>query len=361
MTTEFKRMDSTQRSLLVSSKRMFEIIGKELGKEKEFKEYRRLFNEATDKAALVQDFPIHIEVELNFLCNYRCPFCVISLPEEERKEWGDPTKKLSFDTYKKIIDEGVQHGLKSVQFNGNNEPLTERQLPKFIKYAVDKGILDISFNTNGSLLDKKISEELIDAGVTRLMVSVDAFKKETYEKYRVGGNYETVKNNILNFLKIRNKKGKVLPLVRISYIVHSNNIDELPDFIDYWKDKVDFFALQSLRDVFTFDKKRSKELRKLFKIDESKIDKFYVCPQPFFRAFIRNNGDVLPCCSAYAMKMVIGNIYEDTLYNIWNGEKMKEVRRRVNDIKNQPFVCKKCREGATKNYDLNEFSERLCL
>ena len=41
------------------------------------------------------------------------------------------------------------------------------------------------------------------------MISVDAIKKETYEKYRVGGNYETVKGNILNFLKIRNEKEQI--------------------------------------------------------------------------------------------------------------------------------------------------------
>ena len=360
MPIKFKRIDSTKRSLLISSKNMFEIIGHELGKEEEFREYRRLFNDGVAKAELVQNYPIHIDFEFNFKCNYRCPWCIMSLSKEEWKEWGDYTKTISLETFKKVIDEGVERGLKSIGVNGNNEPLTVKDLPKYIKYASDKGVLDIMFNTNGSLLDPKKSHELIEAGVTRLMISVDAFKKETYEKYRIGGNYENVKNNILNFLKIRNEENRVLPLLRLSYIVHSKNIDELPDFIEYWKDKADFFSLQSLRDVFALEfDKRSEELRRVFKVDETKIDDFYICPQPFVRVTIRNNGDVVPCCSVHGMKLVVGNIYDNSLYEIWNGEKIKMIRNKVNDIHNQPEMCKKCRAGATRNFDLEKYQEKL--
>jgi len=359
MGTKYKRIDSTKRSMLISSKNMFEIIGRELGKEKEMAEYRRLFDGTAASAEMLQDYPVHIDFELNFICNYRCPFCVMSLPEPERNQWGDPNQTLSFEAYKKIIDEGVEKGLRSVQFNGNNEPLTVQDLPEFISYARNKGIVDIIFNTNGSLLDTTKAHQLIDSGVTRLMISLDAFKKETYERYRVRGNYEKVKENVLNFLRIRNEKGSVLPLVRLSFLVHTHNIDELSDFITFWKDKVDFFALQSLRDVFTFDKKRSKELRQLFEVDEEKIDDFFTCPQPFLRAMVRHNGDVLPCCSSHGMKLVIGNIHESSLYEIWNGDRAAMIRDRVNDPENQPEACQKCRQGSTKNFNLEEYSRLL--
>ena len=361
MTMKYKRIDSTKRSMLISSKNMFDIIGRELGKEKEMQEYRQIFDGTASSAKMLQDYPVHIDFELNFICNYRCPFCVMSLPESELNEWGDPKQKLSFEAYKTVIDQGVEKGLRSVQFNGNNEPLTVEELPRFIQYARDKGLVDIIFNTNGSLLDSAKANQLMDSGVTRLMISLDAFKKETYEKYRVRGNYETVKNNILNFIKIRNDKGSVLPLIRLSFLVHSHNIDELSDFVNFWKDKVDFFALQSLRDVFTFDDKRSKQMRQLFDVDEEKIDEFFICPQPFLRAMVRHNGDVLPCCSSHGMKLVIGNIHENSLHEIWNGDRANKVRLLVNDRQNQPEVCKKCRQGSTKNFNLEEYSKILEL
>lgn len=353
-----KRVDSTKRSLLVSRQNIHEIIGKALGREKEFNEYRYLFEEAT-KAKLITNYPIHLDFELNFICNIKCHFCILSLPKEKLLEWGDPEIKLSFKSFKKVIDEGVEKGLKSIGVHGNNEPLTVPDLPRYVAYARDKGVLDIFFNSNGLLLTPKKARELIDAGMTRMGISVDAFTAATYERYRIGGDYEKLRNNIFNLIEIKKRSGKVLPIIRLSYVVHENNIHELDDFINYWKGKVDLFAFQSLRDFFLYNGDISKKFRKLFKVDETKIDCFFVCPQPFQRMFVRNNGDVLPCCSAYGMKLVMGNIHHESIYDIWNGEKMREHRRILNNPNLQPEACRKCRTGSTQNFNIEELYAKL--
>ena len=64
---------------------------------------------------------------------------------------------------------------------------------------------------------------------------MDAFKAETFEKNRFTkikkpGLYEKVKNNIINFIKLRDKMGKKFPLVRVSFIELEENKNEIDDF-----------------------------------------------------------------------------------------------------------------------------------
>lgn len=359
MDKNYKRSDSTKRSILTSNKDFFELVGQEIGKPKEFKAYRDLFDKSTADSKQYQNYPVHIDFELNFICNIKCTFCIQSLDNKKIKEWGDKKQHISFETFKLIIDDGVKNGLRSVAFNGTNEPLTIKDLDKYIRYAKDSGILDIMFNSNGLLLTKDISRKLIDSGLTRIMISVDAFSKEGYEKQRIGGDYDKLVKNILDFIELRNSMGAKLPLIRLSFLAHAHNIHEIEPFLEFWRDKVDFFALQSLRDAFLLDEEKSNEFREYFDIDTEKIEEFFNCPQPFVRVMVRNNGDVIPCCSFYGMKLPIGNIYNQSIYEIYNGEKMQEIRRVVNSKEEQPEACRMCRSGSTVNYDLSKYINKV--
>ena len=87
-----------------------------------------------------------------------------------------------------------------------------------IKYAKDKGILEVQFNTNAMLLTEKISERLIEAGLDRIIFSLDGMTKETFENIRGGANFEKVVNNIKSFINIRNEMGGKKPCVRIQMV-----------------------------------------------------------------------------------------------------------------------------------------------
>ena len=54
--------------------------------------------------------------------------------------------------------------------------------------------------------------------------------------------------------------------------------------------------------------------------------KKFHCPEPFKRMTLRGNGDVLGCCSFYAVDLVMGNWKKESLGEIWNSEKMKKLR-----------------------------------
>jgi len=289
------------------------------------------------------DFPPHLEIELNYSCNLRCPMCTWSIENavEKKEDW------FSFEDYKKLISNAVHEGTKSIRLTYINEPLLRPDIDKFVKYANDAGIIDIIITTNGTLLSKEFSKKLIDAGLTKINISLDAVTEETYNKIRVGGNFKTTIKNIHDFLQVRKSLGTKIPKIGLTFVRTKLNDHEYKKFLEYWKDKVDHIGIQNPQSPFGEGKffAPSKEDEFLIKQNKIKPEKFH-CPEPFKRMTLRGNGDVLPCCSFYGVDLVAGNWKNESLKKIWNGKKMKELReihKKGEFYKNK--VCKNCIEN----------------
>lgn len=64
-------------------------------------------------------------------------------------------------------------------------------------------------------------------------------KKNRFTKIKKPSLYEKVKNNIINFIKLRNKLSKKFPLVRVSLIELEDNKDEIKYFENFWTERDD--------------------------------------------------------------------------------------------------------------------------
>jgi radical SAM protein with 4Fe4S-binding SPASM domain len=270
-------------------------------------------------------FPLQVDYELLYACNLKCPICIMSLPAEERRRWGNPHERLSIDVVKELLDEGAAKGQAAVGLNGVCEPLLYPDLPEIIRYARSKGLLDIMFNTNGLLLDQHISRELISAGLTRIMISIDAATEPTYDRIRIGSDFERVCENVRRFVEIRNQMKSVLPIVRVSFCVTSLNEHELDDFLADWGPVVDFFSIQHYGNTFSgrYARERSELFPSQYLYDPGITPR---CGQPWKRVMVRHNGQVIPCCDASGLHLVIGHIKENNLADIWRGSSAEEIR-----------------------------------
>lgn len=321
---------------------MYKILEKELGLS--YSGYRKKWK-SSGKGEINLKYPLHINFELNFGCNLKCEFCTYSMDIKKWKYKIEPKKKISFEKYCEIIDEGVIHGLCSVCLNGNNEPLLKKDICKYIDYAIEKGILEVSLHTNGLLLDRKKTEKILNSKLTTIMFSIDAFNERTYKETR-NGDYCLLLKNINYFIEQKNKLKKKFPLTRVSFFKNKINIKELDDFRNYWKDKVDCIEIQSFCNLFMGTNK----LRKINKRYYLENSLFENCFEPYRRLSIQNNGNVFPCCSTYGNEVVVGNIYNNSIYNIWNNDKMKKMRMEVenNIFDNHPKGCIKCKKSGLK-------------
>tara|TARA_B100001248_G_C27399322_1_gene468620 strand:- start:592 stop:1719 length:1128 start_codon:yes stop_codon:yes gene_type:complete len=308
------------------NQKLSKIIGKK------FSDYRKSWDEA-NKFNLITKFPLFLHIELNQTCNYKCPHCIIGNPDEVEKLYNK-NENLDFNDYKKIVDEGSKYNCPSLSAQGDNEPFLIKNMEEYIYYAHKKGFIDIMTNTNGSPINITRSKKILDSGLTRMRFSLDAFTDETYKKVRVGAiDLDKVKRNIFNFLDLKEKGGYKLPIVGVSFCKLKQNEHELDEFKNYWKDKVDLVTIQT----FAPPTQNKSAYHEFYPEDQFYDDEVvdFKCNQPFQRIHIRNH-EMFPCCYSLVMgdkgtenykNFVIGNIKNMSIYDAWNGEKMKKLRQ----------------------------------
>lgn len=300
----------------------------------EFRFYRSQWEKATN-CELLTDFPLFLVVEPQYTCNLRCIHCVHGYDNlKDKYAYKDA---MSFEQYRQIIDEAAHYQCPSLCLNSTNEPLLIKDIAQRVRYAADHGFMDIMFNTNGLLLCKSKIDQLLDSGLTRLMVSLDAFTKETYDKIRIGSSFEKVLTNIELFLNMRSRKRQQLPLLRVSLVRLSLNNHEIDAFIEYWRDCADYVAIQELASP-----EPSWDFESLFSDLRTVLDEFS-CPQPWQRLIIQGDGSVLPCCSQFAQELALGNIQEQSISSIWLSPAMEHMRTLHKEARySDNPTCRKC-------------------
>jgi len=283
------------------------IGGKDLYKDKneKFLDYRKKWNEYP-RDFHVGNFPLFLDIESTNVCNLRCPFCATTMSGKKQKKGY-----MSVSMMEKIIDEGADNGLYGVKFNIRGEPLLHPKIDYFVKYAKEKGLIDVYFNTNGFYLTKEMSYKLIDARLDRISISFEGYTKEVYEKNRVGSSYEKVLENINNLREIRDKNKIDYPKIRIQTVKLPNSEFDMEEYKNFWKSRVDEIAFLDYKDM---DGKKKG------------IKNSWICYQLWQRMAILWNGSISPCNHDDELKIFLGNINDNLLKTCWESDKLNKIR-----------------------------------
>ena len=270
-----------------------------------FNEYRKRWNE-WPKSFYVGEYPIFIDIEVTSACNLKCDFCATTFR-------GKTIKKgfISFEIIKKIIDEGADNDLFGVKFNIRGEPLLHPQIHEFVKYAKQKNLIDVYFNTNAILLGEDVAKKLIDSGLDRLSISFEGYTKSVYEKYRIGANYEKVLSNIENIQSLKRKLGVEYPKVRIQTVMLPELEETFDEYKKFWAERVDEVGFLDYKEM---------------KIKKRNIKYPWACPQIWQRMAIWWDGTILPCNHDDDGLIALGNLKEITIKDAWHSEKLNKIR-----------------------------------
>jgi len=306
-------------------------------KKEQYLQYREKWEKSKENEDL-----LFLLLETTYKCNFVCPMCIHS---QGYKKAPYMTNEL----FEMVLQEIEKNKIPSISMSQINEPLLDKEIVHRIS-AVSRidSVVDIHMNTNASLLNEEMSLKILESGLTRLLIGYDGFSKETYEAIRVGGNFDKVTENILNFLKLKKELKKVFPVVRISFVRTSLNEHEVEDWYNFWKDKVDYISIQEFKTQSEEKSDLQAESTERKKINHDEI----TCNEPFERLVIRGDGAVLPCCAFEATEMPVGNIKDLGLSDIWHGKKMKDMRQMfIDNTWRKNEICKRCLEIS---YGINE-------
>jgi radical SAM protein with 4Fe4S-binding SPASM domain len=231
---------------------------------------------------------------------------------------------------------------KTLRFVGMGEPLLHKRIADMVKYAVSKNIAEkVEILTNGSLLTPKLSDALIKAGLSRLLISIQGTTKEKYKEVsKIDINF---KNFIENLRYFFNHKGAArLHIKIIDYALEGKNDEQ--KFYEIFGDICDTIGVENVGPIFPgVDYKRVLENKNIsFNQFGLPVSEVKICPQPFFHMQINPDGKVVPCYSLY-YPIILGDCNAESPYEIWNSKKYKNFRRRMLDgVEATCQTCKNC-------------------
>ncbi|MBU0456222.1 MAG: radical SAM protein [Gammaproteobacteria bacterium] len=281
----------------------------------------------------ISEFPKQIIIETTAFCTQRCIHCAHKTLQRKKG-------KMTMSLYKKIIDEIAAEAPDiEVWMTYYGEALILKyQLYYMIRYAKDKGLTYTILNSNAMLLDREMAEMLIDSGLDRFIISMDGFSKETYERIRVGGIYENVFNNALQFLKILKKRKLSKPKFEMQFSILEENEHELEAFNQFWKSKGAFV-------------KNRPKASWTGRIEAKNLDptlKRYPCKWGLNNGAILWDGLMVACAGDSEGLFVAGDINKSPIKEIWNSThklfRQIHLDERWEDL---PDICKGCLDWQT--------------
>lgn len=279
--------------------------------EQRFREYRRQWIENPAKFH-VAEFPLDLDIESTGVCNLRCPFCATTT-----ENWGPKAPGyMRWEVYTRIIDEGSDNGLMAIKLSFRGEPMLHQKLHEMVAYAKKKGVLDVYFNTNATLLDEKRFNQMIDAGLDRISVSFEGTTKDVYEKNRVGAKFEKIVKNIQALKTIREKRGVKHPQIRIQTVLLPELKPHFDEYVKMWKPYVDEVAYLDPRRESPSD-------------DHRDLKGDWACPFLWQRMTILWDGTLLPCLmhgiSDFSL-LAYGNVMNRKIKDAWKSTSASRYR-----------------------------------
>ncbi len=122
-----------------------------------------------------------LRISVTDRCNFRCPYCMPAEVFGERYQFLPKAEVLSFEEIERLARLFVDLGAQKLRITGG-EPLVRAQLPRLVeRLAAIEGVRDLAMTTNGSLL-APVAQQLVDAGLRRVTVSIDSLDEDVFEQ-----------------------------------------------------------------------------------------------------------------------------------------------------------------------------------
>lgn len=318
--------------------------------------YRRLgqvFLSYRRKRTRLSYLPVRLWIEATSVCNLRCVMCPNKDLKKEEKGFMD------FGLFRKIIDE-ARGFVFDVNLIHRGEGLLHPEFDRMVRHAHEAGVTT-KFHTNATLLDEARSRALIAAGLDQISFSFDGYDRQTYESIRVNADFEKTLGNVVRFLEIKRELGSAKPYA----------ILELINFPDRYKadDRRRKRAFLSRFHGLPLDRVEVKELHNWAGEIKAKerSKKFVPCTFLWQALVIFWDGSVLPCTQDFHGCYALGNVREESLAQVWNGDRMiglreKMLRRDIGDLETCSQCDRLCRDrilGVPREYLLKFLLKRM--
>lgn len=312
--------------------------------ERKFKYYGHQLLAVAGKFPKFADRPLHLSIETTNLCNSRCVFCPNSTMRRPRQE-------LDFAIYTKAIDQMSQ--IKGARINfctTIGEPLLDTKLIERLRYASDNPELCewLGFFSTLQWLHRFKLDDLFNSGLKWITVSITLSGGETYKEFFKVDLYEQTLDNLKLLLKENNRRGKPLR-IRITIKPTDEPIESVinhPDFL-----QIQTLTKQNLTDEVRFSRGEidtwsgQVSLPGYLKPKVAIRNKRVPCDFLYRGLALYSNGKLGACLCRDVeanSELIVGDLSASTVQEVWEGEKLREIRSNWTERQILPDLCKTC-------------------
>ena len=322
--------------------------------------------------------PLHAQIGICDPCNHECVFCWDHPPgdrENDSERFGYlPQGVMSLELFKSVVDDVYAAGTRRIDIVGRGEPLLNHSVLEMVSYAKEREVV-LLLCTNASRLSKEKAEGLVDAGLDRMNVSLNAGSPETYPNIHVTEspeNYLKVKHNLRYLSDYKSLVGSEVPFLRLSFVITTKNYFELEKMVQATAEvgAQEAMFTHVVVDEPTADLALSPEqweelLRSVPQVQataarlnvettvatlaatapsylEDKIvgPSVVPCYVGYYFTFVLANGSVLPCCQC---STPIGNVTEDRSFaDVWASEDYRTFRAAAKNLPEPNEMLRGC-------------------
>ena len=288
--------------------------------------------------------PMFVSVEPAAICQLHCPECPVGVRKGERlADRGE--RFMSCEVWERVLEQITPYA-HTVQFYFQGEPILNKDLPQMICEAHEKGLYTI-VSTNAQAMTAELAEKLVQAGLSKIIVSMDGLTEESYGAYRVGGSLAQCMHALswLRAAKDRLYGGTTIELQCLRLRSNEHEWKELKKrYKALGADRLVFKTAQLYdysngHPLMPSDERYSRYARGADGCYHRKpIGRG--CLRVWSGVVITTTGEVLPCCYDKAHAHTYGNIMKESLEALFSNERALAFRKAV--LKQSPDICKQC-------------------
>jgi MoaA/NifB/PqqE/SkfB family radical SAM enzyme len=280
----------------------------------------------------VPAFPRVIQIQTQTGCNGACVFC----PYEASRD-AVPKGKMPDGLYARLLDEIAQDGTaRRISPFLMNEPFLDRNLlekARLMKRRVPRARVLVT--TNAGVLHPSVVDDLVhDNPFHAVYISMQGVEKEPYEDTMRGAlAFEKTMGNVEYLIARRNAHAPKLKIVVT--MVKTNKIDA--------EKAVAFWKARGVEAQYTCLESRGGNNSAFNELNAGDKRVFKDCTRLLKHAYILLNGDMVLCCTDYYKTMVLGNVAESSIRDVWNSPRAREIRRNflLGNLSKVP-LCARC-------------------
>ena len=291
-----------------------------------------------DTPYLLYVFPI-------YACNFKCGYCLHSI--DQKIDVYDQNY-LRLDQFKKRIDQASAFNdkFKLVRFSGMGEPLLHHELAEMIAYVKERDVAEqVDIITNASLLTTEKTDQLINAGIDKIRISIQGLSSEAYlEKSSVKLDFDDLVSQIVY---LYNHKQDTKIYIKIIDELISTEVERTM-FFETFGDKCDEIDIEhifpsSTKIDYSKFKRYNKNLQTVLGYEYCDVN---ICPQPFYTISLEPDNQIGACCSYDILGNVrISQSKNMTLKQVWESKELHEFQLKMLD--GAQYACKICSKCLT--------------